>query len=188
MAFSFRKKSRRMNKNDMVAEFFLHIQPLLENDQVKKLDSFIQHHCYSRLAHSLDVAYYSFVIAKLFGWDSRSMARGALLHDLYLYDRESVGKESYKGHFRSHPAVALENALKICPLNKVEEDIIKRHMWPCTITPPRYKESYLITFVDKFCAVREGLIALRNRRWNESFSRLAKTHQLSLPTALDPVA
>jgi len=28
-------------------------------------------------------------------------------------------------------------------------------MWPCTLTPPRYIESYVVTFVDKVCAVCE---------------------------------
>ena len=34
-------------------------------------------------------------------------------------------------------------------------DAIRKHMWPCTLIPPRYIESYVVTFVDKVCAVCE---------------------------------
>ena len=29
-------------------------------------------------------------------------------------------------------------------------------MWGATIAPPRYKESYIVTMVDKYCAVKEA--------------------------------
>jgi len=37
-------------------------------------------------------------------------------------------------------------------------------MWLITLVPPRYKEGYIVTFVDKYCAVREAIIGQRNRR------------------------
>lgn len=156
-------KKVRSFQNEAIAEFYQHIQPLLELEQVQSLGNYTQHHCYSRLNHSLDVAYFSFYIAKLFGWDAKSAARGGLLHDLFLYDRHAEGA-FYKDHMRNHPVVALENARQICELNKVEENIIRRHMWLATLVPPRYKEGFIVTFVDKYCAVREGLISFRNRR------------------------
>ena len=166
MAFSLRRNFHRL-KADTVSEFYLHIAPLLENEQVQSLANYIQHNCYSRLNHSLDVAYYSFFIAKLLRWDAGSTARGALLHDFYLYDRGDC-EQPCKGHLRSHPEIALENARKVLDLNKVEEDIIRKHMWFATLTPPRYKEGFIVTFVDKFCAIREGLISLRNRSWERT--------------------
>jgi len=163
LASFFRRKLRRY-RDGCVAEFYLHIQPLLECDQVQALENFTQHNCYSRLNHCLDVAYYSFFIAKLLRWDCGSAARGALLHDLYLYDRaESPGQN--KDHLRAHPKVALENARTVCELNKIEENIIRRHMWLVTLVPPRYKEGYIVTFVDKYCALREALISLRNKNF-----------------------
>ena len=166
MAFSFRKSLRRY-KTDAVSEFYLHIAPLLETEQVQSLDNYSHHHCYSRLNHCLDVAYYSFLVAKLLRWDTSSTARGALLHDLYHYNR-SDSEEVAKGHMRNHPQIALENALKIVELNEIEEDIIRKHMWFVTLTPPRYKEGFIVTFVDKFCALREGIIGLRNRSWERA--------------------
>ena len=159
--FSLRKKIQNF-RSKALEEFYLHIQPLLENSQVQELSKYIQHHCYSRLSHSIDVAYYSFFISKLFGWDCKSAARGGLLHDLFLYDRGKEGAEPK--HLRMHPKIALENARKVCDLNKIEENIIRRHMWLVTAVPPRYKEAFVVTFVDKFCAVREALISLSNRR------------------------
>ena len=29
-------------------------------------------------------------------------------------------------------------------------------MWPLTITPPKYKESYILTLMDKFSATKES--------------------------------
>ena len=166
MAFSIRRRLRRF-RADTVAEFYLHIQPLMENEQVQALENYTQHKCYSRLSHCLDVAYYSFFITKLLRWDSGSAARGALLHDLYHYDRQQDQEQS-KGHMRNHPKLALENARKVCDLNKVEENIIRRHMWLVTLTPPRYKEGFVVTFVDKFCALREVIISRRNKSWEFS--------------------
>jgi uncharacterized protein len=153
----------RSYRSDAVAEFYSHIGPLLEDTQVQALDRYIQHHCFSRLSHSLDVAWRSFFIARILGWDSKSTARGGLLHDLFLYERGADEEES-RHHLRNHPKVALENARRVCELNKVEENIIRRHMWLITLTPPRYRESYVVTFVDKYCALREAVISLGNRR------------------------
>ena len=156
MAFAFLKRYRDY-KDKVFSEFYAQIETLLQNEQVRQLDQYIQHHCFTRLKHSLDVAYYSFFITRLFGWDCKSAARGGLLHDLFLYDWRD---EAFSGkhHAVYHPRIALENARSICQLNKVEENIIRRHMWLITAVPPRYKEAYVVTFVDKYCAVREFLI------------------------------
>lgn len=161
MAFSLSKKLHNF-RTEAIAEFYAHIGTLLENEQVQKLDEYIQHYCYSRLKHSLDVAYYSYMITRFLRWDSRSTARAALLHDLYLYDRRD---DSYTGkhHITRHPRIALENARAICDLNKCEEDIIAKHMWLITPIPPRYKEGFVVTFVDKICAARELCISLFDR-------------------------
>lgn len=161
MAFHWLRKLREY-KSEAVTEFYTHIGALLENEQVQQLDNFIQHYCYTRLKHSLDVAYYSYFITKLLGWDSRSAARAGLLHDLFLYDWR-CDNYTGKNHALNHPLVALENARAICTLNKVEEDIIKKHMWLITPVPPRYKEGFVVTFVDKFCATREFFLSVFSR-------------------------
>jgi len=30
-------------------------------------------------------------------------------------------------------------------LNEIEEDIIRKHMWPLTLVPPKYKESFIVS-------------------------------------------
>ncbi|MEA2038303.1 MAG: radical SAM protein [Thermodesulfobacteriota bacterium] len=51
---------------------------------------------------------------------------------------------------------------KICQAmdNLKEADIIKKHMWPLTLMPPRYPESLVVCLVDTFCSVRDYV---RNR-------------------------
>ena len=33
--------------------------------------------------------------------------------------------------------------------------MILRHMWPVTIVPPKYKEGFVLTLADKWCATKE---------------------------------
>lgn len=172
MAFSLLKKFRAYRAGAL-NEFYLHISDLLENETVQQLDNYIQHFCFSRLKHSLDVAYCSFFIARLLGWDARSAARGGLLHDLFLYDLHDENYDG-KGHATNHPKIALANAQQITALNRVEENIILRHMWLITLIPPRYKEGYIVTFVDKYCAFCEFFIGLARGK-----SELAKLPGIS---------
>ena len=42
-------------------------------------------------------------------------------------------------------------------LSAIEEDIILKHMWPLTLRIPKYKESFLIMFLDKYVATQDFL-------------------------------
>ena len=77
-----------------------------------------------------------------------------MLHDLFLYDCEDKLARP-KNHISIHPKIALQNAKKLFDLNDKECDIILKHMWPITFLPPKYLESFIITFIDKFCALKE---------------------------------
>lgn len=118
------------------------------------LDDFTHHYHVTRLEHCLHVSYFSFVMCKKLGLDYQSAARGGLLHDFYFYDSR-VSKPAQGIHCFRHPGIALENAEKHFPLNKLERDIIVKHMWPVTLTPPRFRESFVVTAMDKYCANRE---------------------------------
>ena len=52
---------------------------------------------------------------------------------------------------------AAENYIKYFPEyeNKRITNSIKRHMFPLNIVPPRYKEGYIVTMVDKFNSFKE---------------------------------
>lgn len=130
------------------------IQDLLELEDVKNLDNYHQHLNTSRLQHSINVSYYTFLCCKALGFDYRSGARAGILHDLFLYDwrveRQPEGRHAY-----AHPKVALRNAKKNVDLNPIEIDAIIKHMWPLTPIPPRYKEAFVLTMMDKYCAILE---------------------------------
>ena len=83
-----------------------------------------------------------------------SAARAGVLHDLFLYDCENPEARPKK-HISEHPKIALNNAEKLFVLNDIEKDIILRHMWPVTFSAPRYLETLIVTFVDKYCAIKE---------------------------------
>ena len=132
------------------------VTDLLAHEQVLHMKNFIQHRKISCYDHSIHVSYYSYLIGKFLKLDFRSVARGALLHDFFLYDWHIT--KPYKGlHAFSHSVIALENADQQFDLNIVERDIIKKHMWPLTITPPRFKESLIVSLTDKYCSILEML-------------------------------
>lgn len=145
--------------NKQAREFNNCVKDIINNPDFLKLNDFTQHIKTSRLQHSINVAYYSFLVCKFLGLDYRSAARGGLLHDFYLYDwRKEKQPEGY--HAKAHAIVALRNAKKITSLNKVERNSILRHMWPLTLVPPIYPESIIVSLMDKYCATFEVIINL----------------------------
>ena len=146
------KIMEEINENE---EFNEIISDIANNEIVLKMRNFRQHYNTSCYEHCKYVAYYTYLICKKFNLDYISATRGAMLHDLFLYDwRKKV--DGRKGlHAFTHPKTALENSLKLFDLNNKEKDIILKHMWPVTIIPPKYLEGFVITFVDKHCALSE---------------------------------
>jgi uncharacterized protein len=145
-AGKLKKKLRR-------AEFERHVGDLLGHPELLRLDEHTHHYYGTRLSHSLSVAYKSYRVAAALGLDSRSAARGGLLHDL-CYHRHNGFWHDLRMLFR-HPKDALANAGRSFTLNRVEKNIILRHMWLVTPIPPKYAEGYIVTFVDKYCAAAE---------------------------------
>ncbi|MBY5006374.1 HD domain-containing protein [Streptococcus suis] len=142
-------------------EYMHYVGRLIANPKVQKLGDITHHYHSTRLEHSINVSYTSYKIAKKFGWDARATARGGLLHDLFFYDWRDT--KFTKSHAWTHPRIAVRNARKLTKLNKVEEDIIIKHMFGATLAPPRYKEAWLVTCVDKYWAVREATLPLQDR-------------------------
>lgn len=79
-----------------------------------------------------------------------------------------------KWHGFRHAQRALDNAQRDFHLNAVERDVIRKHMFPLNLRPPRYRESVLVSCADKLCALGEmvELSALRRRvrRWRRASS------------------
>jgi uncharacterized protein len=139
---------------DIEAEYESCIRDLAQHKMIGALNDFAHHYNVSRLEHCLHVSYLSFLTCRKWNLDYRSAARGGLLHDFYFYNSRTTKPENGI-HCFHHPSIALENAGKYFPLNKIEKDIIVKHMWPITIRPPRFKESYVVTLMDKYCASKE---------------------------------
>ena len=130
----------------------------------------------SRYKHCYEVAFYTYVLTKKLGLDYISATRGAMLHDFYFYDWRHKGVEGQKRfHAYRHPRIALHNANQNFELNEVEKDIILKHMWPLTIRFPRFSESYIVTFVDKYCATKEFF---RFLKYKKTMKKLRKLNQL----------
>ena len=92
-----------------------------------------------------------------------------MLHDLFFYDWRTT-KFDEGSHAYMHPRIAVKNAEKITELSDLERDIIIKHMWGATIAFPRYKESYIVTMVDKYCAIKEATGPVVGRlkiRWQQ---------------------
>lgn len=146
----------------MDGDFLLIVHELLREQSVLKLKDVVHHKVTNRLDHSLGVSYRSYRIAKRFGLDERAIARGALLHDLFLETREELRLRGLGSHNISHPKIACENAGQLTQLLDIEKDIILSHMFLCAWRSPRprFTESWIVTMVDKWCAVgeRTGLI------------------------------
>jgi uncharacterized protein len=123
--------------------------------QMKTYNHHSHTNCYE---HSVHVSYYNYLICKKLGWDTQAAVKAGLLHDLFLYDWHGRKPEpGERRHGFEHPTKALRNAQKNFPITRKEGDMIVKHMFPLTVTPPMYKETFVIVMTDKFCSTCEVL-------------------------------
>lgn len=154
-----------MNSSSISAnEFRAIIKDIVENDTVQQMRNFRQHYDTSCFDHCYKVALISYIICKKLKLDYISAARAGMLHDLFLYDWRIHEPSRKRFHAFHHPRIALNNSLKIFSLNKKEQDIILKHMWPITVIPPKSMEAFIITFVDKYCALLESYVHYKQNR------------------------
>lgn len=140
--------------NNYKIEFEKIIDEILNNSEFQKRKNYRHHGDESVYDHSLKVAKYSYIIARIFFLDSQAAAIGGLLHDFYKepwQDSKKVHKKINEMHGFVHAKEAYENSCKYFPdlMNNKIKDIITKHMFPLNITPPLYLESWIITIVDK---------------------------------------
>ena len=160
--------------NPMFEEWFQIVETILRNDEFQRRKLFPHHHDMSVWDHSIFVSFRSFVTGGIFHCDKRVCAIAGLLHDFYplawLYDEElakldggkymerlSRKEPLFKRHGFTHGKEAAENYIKFFPEleDKRITDAIEKHMFPLTIRLPKYKESFIITLVDKTNSVHE---------------------------------
>ncbi len=144
----------------MKTDLDIFIHNLEENSRFLDEKKYSQHGSTSVYEHSIHVACISLRIAQKlpFQVDTDCLLRGALLHDYFLYDWHEKDK-SHRLHGFFHPRKALHNAQEDFSLNKIEENIILRHMFPLTPIPPIYREAWIVCLADKYCALKETFSA-----------------------------
>ena len=150
---------RRKRHLTWLRQFHCSIKDILYHPTVQQMKDYPHHgrtNCYDHCRH---VAYFNYKWCRALNLDCRSAARAGMLHDLFLYDWHTHGKETgEKFHGLTHPAAAFENARKYFKLNHTERDIILNHMWPVTLLHiPRTREGWIIVIADKYCGLLETL-------------------------------
>ena len=112
-----------------------------------------QHHGLTRYIHVIRVSKFTYKITKFLKMDYVSATRAALLHD-YFTENDFKGINTFKKCI-VHPKVALKNAKEEFVINDIEKNAIISHMFPLSLKTPKYKESWVLTIVDKSVATYE---------------------------------
>ena len=148
--------TQSLNSWENDQDYLALVADLLENKEVQELRNFVHHRVTNRLDHSITVSYISYTLAKKLNLDYQSVARAGLLHDFFLLKVEEVEALKQGSHNNYHPILACANAERITTLNPIEKDIILKHMFLVSkVAPPKYKESLIVSMVDKYAAILE---------------------------------
>lgn len=140
-------------KNEVSFDYIA--KDILENKKFQKI-SLETHHGITRMEHSLRVARNVYKLAKKLKIDYVSATRAAILHDFFI--NKEFG--SHHGLIQGvvHPDIALANAKGEFAINEIEANAIEAHMFPLSKVLPKYKESWLLTAVDKIVAIYEQVL------------------------------
>lgn len=135
------------------------VDDILKNSEFDKLKLYT-HHGITRHEHCLRVSYYTYVVCKFLHLNYIEATRAALLHDFFT---DEVSNLKAWSRYRKHPTYALINSKKYYELSKLQEDIIIRHMFPVTIIPPRYIESWIVDIIDDISAIYDKVYSMRKQ-------------------------
>lgn len=147
---------------------------LRENPVIQELKKYPNHNISNLFDHSSRVALCAYDMARRLhiSVDGKSLARGAMLHDFYLYQARGNKEIGTKAHWFGHPGTALRNAEKEFRLTELEKNIITSHMWPLTFLHfPRSREAMLVSLADKICACGELVLKRNYMRNAERYER-----------------
>lgn len=155
---SYRNKKEKEEFNEIIGD-------IVKHKKVREMRNYNHHSNTNCFKHSMHVSYYNYKLCKLLNLDEKAGAKAGLLHDMFLYDwHQHKPEKGERLHGFEHPVKSLKNAQSYFKLTKKEGDIIAKHMFPLTITPPKYKETFIIILTDKFCSVCEVLDKYFNRK------------------------
>ena len=132
----------------------------INHPKVREMRSFTQHGSITTYDHCERVAEMSLKLNRRFriGADEEKLAVGALLHDFYLYDWHDDDGGSHRLHGFTHPEQARQNAVEVFDIDEKEQEIIRTHMWPLTLSAiPKSREAAIVCLADKWCSLQETL-------------------------------
>lgn len=157
--------TERMTQDALLRDMCALGRDVLSNQKMQSLRNFRQHGDVSRYEHCLSVCYWALAMARALRVrvDERSMVRGALLHDFFMYEWSDPNCHRPLHGF-THAREALRNASEVFELNAIERDVIRKHMFPMNIALPRYRETVFVTLADKWSATLEIIRTARERR------------------------
>ena len=151
----------------MQKEFNNIIKDIVTNEEFMKLQNEV-HHSTTRFNHSLRVAYEVYTKLKDNNENYVDATRAALLHDFFFDDDLS---SSQNDRLNNHPLIALENAKKYFDINELQENIILSHMYPLSYCLPRFKESWIVSLMDKKVTIIEFKRYGFKKSYNNNFKR-----------------
>ena len=161
-----RYKLGHIKQNESGREYKNRMNKLFSDDVIQSMKKYSHHGRTSLFGHSVHVSYYNYLVCKKLHLDEKAGAKAGLLHDLFLYDWHKYSPEKGERlHGFEHPTKALKNAGKYFNITEKEGDMIAKHMFPLTVTPPKYKETFVIVLVDKFCSFNEVLDDFIHRKF-----------------------
>lgn len=138
-------------------EYYKIVQKILEHKEFQKRKDYAHHDKISVYDHSIAVSKLSYRLARFLKVDYESAAIGGLLHDFYYkpWQENQEKKPLFQKHGFVHAKEAYENSKNIFPeyMNPQIKNIILRHMFPLNKIPPKYIESWVVTFADKWVSL-----------------------------------
>lgn len=150
-------------KYEADADYMATVQALMTHPRVLEMSAYPHHGKVDCLSHSIDVSYTAYQIGRILKLDFVALARGGLLHDLYLYDWHIKGDR--RGlHGFTHAKNAYHNAKDLIDLTDKEKDMILKHMWPLNASLPKYKETFILMVADRYCTIKESIISRQQKK------------------------